>query len=131
MSRRRWTEDDLAILKRTASAATPVASKYGSRKVELDDITFDSQAEAKRYQDLQLLFRAGEIGKPDVHPRLDIVIGGASICSYIADFRYLDRRTGKIVVEDVKSAHTRKLPVYRLKRKLVKAVLNVDIVEVL
>ena len=128
---RRWTEDDLAAVRRGAPTPTAVSPKYGNRKVEIDDITFDSQAEAKRYQDLLLLMRAGQIGGLEVHPQLKIVIGGVLVCSYVADFRYVDRAAGNTVVEDVKSRHTRTLPVYRLKRKLVKTVLGIDIVEVI
>jgi hypothetical protein len=128
---RRWTEDDLAIVQRGGPKPAPVATKYGNKKVQLDDITFDSKAEATRYTDLLLMKRAGEIGRLEMHPRLDIIIAGAPICTYVADFRYFDRRTGKTVVEDVKSPKTRTLPVYRLKRKLVKAILGIDIVEVL
>jgi uncharacterized protein DUF1064 len=128
---RRWTEDDLAVIRRGAPTPAPVAPKYGNRKVEIDDVTFDSHAEARRYQDLLLLARANEIGGLEIHPRIDIVIGGVLICTYIADFRYVVCATGNTVVEDVKSGHTRTLPVYRLKRKLVKAVLGIEIVEVM
>jgi hypothetical protein len=50
------------------------------------------------------------------------------VCKYISDFVYLEN--GQKIVEDVKSEYTRKLPVYRLKKKLVKAVHGIDIKEV-
>lgn len=40
---------------------------------------------------------------------------------YIADFVYYDKRIEKLVIEDVKSAMTKKLPTYIMKRKLVKS----------
>ncbi len=36
-------------------------TKYKNKKVVLNGITFDSQKEARRYRDLSLLERAGEI----------------------------------------------------------------------
>ena len=39
--------------------------KYGNRKVEIDGVTFDSIAEARRYQELKLLETAGEIDYAD------------------------------------------------------------------
>ena len=38
-------------------------TKYNNKKVVLNGITFDSQKEARRYRDLSLLERAGEIKK--------------------------------------------------------------------
>jgi hypothetical protein len=46
---------------------------------------------------------------------------------YIADFVYI--RDGRQVVEDAKSPHLRKDPVYRLKKHLMKSVHGIDIVE--
>ena len=36
-------------------------NKYGNKKTVVDGITFDSRKEAKRYQELKLLEKAGEI----------------------------------------------------------------------
>jgi hypothetical protein len=44
-------------------------TKYNAKKTKLDGFTFDSQAEARRYQDLKLMHEAGEIHKLRVHPR--------------------------------------------------------------
>ncbi len=50
----------------------------------------------------------------------------ADICTYIADFFYIPR--GKLAVyEDAKGMKT---PIYRLKKKLVKACTGIEIVEV-
>jgi hypothetical protein len=48
---------------------------------------------------------------------------------YKADFRYEVIATGEVVVEDVKSTAT-KTAVYCLKKKLVKALYDIEIVEV-
>jgi hypothetical protein len=47
---------------------------------------------------------------------------------YFADFTYLSN--GKLIVEDVKSAATRKLPSFRNKKHLMKTVHDIDIREV-
>ena len=36
-------------------------SKYGNRKTVVDGLNFDSQAEARRYQELKMLWRAGQV----------------------------------------------------------------------
>ena len=43
---------------------------------------------------------------------------------------YFDNRSGKTVVEDVKSAITKKDKVYRLKKHLMKTVHDIDILEI-
>ena len=99
-------------------------SKYGARRVTVDGIRFDSGMEARRYQQLQLLQRAGMIDQLEVHPRYEILpahkhpVTGKRVrgIHYEADFRYVDIETGAPVVEDVKGHQT---PVFRLKRKLV------------
>jgi hypothetical protein len=99
-------------------------SKYYNRPAEQDGYHFDSQAEARRYGELKLMEKAGEIIQLEVHPKYLLVEGFVhddireTAINYIADFSYYDRRDKKLVVEDVKSLMTRKLPVYRLKRKL-------------
>ncbi len=105
-------------------------TKYHAKKTKLDGYTFDSMAEARRYGELTLMARNGDIMSLTVHPVYLITHQGQKICKYIADFSYLNRDTGSTVVEDVKSPQTRKLPVYRLKKKLVRAFHGIDIKEV-
>lgn len=47
---------------------------------------------------------------------------------YVADFVYQEK--GQLVVEDVKSKMTRSLPVYRLKKHLMKSVHGLEIREI-
>ena len=103
---------------------TQKKSKYKSVKTEVDGIMFDSKAEARRYQQLKLLVRAGEIQDLEFQPRYEFIINDVKIGFYKADFRYTDN--GKLVVEDVKGMKT---PVYNLKKKLMKAIHNIDIFE--
>ncbi len=100
-------------------------TKYGNRKVVVDDRVFDSGAEAHRYQELKLLEQAGEISQLTCQPKFILQEGfrdfqGSSerAITYTADFSYYER--GIHVVEDVKSPATRADKAYRLKVKLFK-----------
>ena len=103
-------------------------SKYRNKRVTLDGYRFDSQAEARRYQELRLLHQAGEIEELLVHPKFKLVVNGVLICTYTADFQY--RENGEKVVEDVKSKPTITYS-YKLKKKLMKAVYGLDVTEVM
>lgn len=101
-------------------------SKYRSKKTVVDDITFDSIKEAKRYTELKLLEKAGEISHLELQPRFILQIAGKPItydsgrkAEYRADFAYFDGQ--KRIVEDVKSSAT-KTDVYKLKKALVQAI---------
>lgn len=104
-------------------------SKYHNVKTVVDGITFDSKAEAKRYGELKLMEKAGVITTPELQKKYPIVINGIHICNYIADFVYINTegRKLKLIVEDTKGMRT---PVYNLKKKLMKAVHNIDVVEI-
>lgn len=102
-------------------------SKYRNVKTEVDGITFASKAEAKRYSELKLLERAGKIKELHLQPRYPLTVEGEKICTYVGDFLYRDPLTGNYVLEDVKGVRT---AAYNIKRKLVKAIYKIDIVEV-
>jgi len=102
-------------------------SKYHAIRTEVDGYVFDSRAEARRYEDLKLLERIGEIGDLELQPQFPIVVNGKKIGKYIADFRYMDKVKKEVVIEDVKGMKT---PVYRLKKKLVEAIYSVVITEI-
>ncbi len=89
-------------------------SKYRSVKTVVDGLTFDSKAEASHYGSLKLLQRSGVISGLSMQPRFPMVVEGKKICTYVADFSFLDR-DGKLNIHDVKGVKT---PVYRLKYKL-------------
>lgn len=96
-------------------------NKYGNKKVVVDDIKFDSMKEARRYRELKLLERAGKIKDLELQPKFELIptIRTESETlrkvSYIADFKYIDLESGKVVVEDVKGFKT---DVYLLKKRL-------------
>lgn len=108
----------------------PKKNKYGNVKTEIDGILFDSKAEAERYGELKLMEYAGKI--TELSRQVKYILfpknkHGREV-SYIADFVYIDDSTGKMVVEDVKSKIT-KTPVYRLKKRLMAEIHNIDIRE--
>lgn len=104
------------------------ANKYGAVKTTVEGITFDSGAEARRYQQLRLLERAGEISDLERQVSYRIDINGVHVCNVRPDFRYRDNRAGKVVVEDVKGGPA--TAVFRLKQKLVLAAHGITVVEV-
>ena len=110
-------------------------SKYRSRKVTVDGITFDSVKEAGRWQELKLLERAGEIR--DLQRQVPFVVipaqrdeNGKLIekeVRYVADFTYIEKGKLTRTVEDVKGMRTRE---YVLKRKILLWRLGIRIREV-
>lgn len=96
--------------------------KYLNNPVTVDGLRFDSGGEAGRYVELKMLQRAGEISHLETQPKYEVRIGGKLICTYKADFRYMDLKKREFVVEDFKSPATAKNSTYRLKKKLVEAI---------
>lgn len=101
-------------------------TKYRAVKTEVDGIIFASKKEANRYCELKLLERAGEISNLKLQPEYLIIVNGQEVCKYKADFSYRDEKTVTQVVEDTKGFKT---PVYRLKKKLMKACYGIEIFE--
>lgn len=104
--------------------------KYGNRKEERivngKTWTFDSRKEARRFDQLMAMLRAGLIRDLVLQPEFVIAsrvydkAAGRYMGArkYVADFQYIETATGATVIEDVKSAATRKDKTYRLKRHL-------------
>jgi hypothetical protein len=113
-----------------SAARKPTRHKYGAIATTVDDIRFDSKAEARRYQELKLMEKGRLIRNLELQAAFPLVVNGVKIGRYDCDFRYVDCVTGKMVVEDVKSEFTAKNPVYRLKKKLVEAIYGIVITEV-
>jgi len=110
-------------------------SKYRSQKTEINGIVFDSKKEAKRYEELLLLLKSGEI--KDLRLQVEFTLQEAyttytgqrvRAIRYKADFSYIDK-DGQRVVEDVKSKVT-KTQVYAVKKKLLIEKYGVRIVEI-
>ena len=112
----------------------PKASKYNARRVFEDGRAFGSKKEHRRYLDLVVRVRAGEIEGLRCHVPFALFDPGENcrgelIGRYTCDFVY--REAGKLVVEDVKSRHTAKLRDWQRTKKLMRACHNIEVVEVL
>ncbi len=106
--------------------------KYGNRKITKDGITFDSVKEYKRFCELSLLERAGEITELQRQVKFLLIpsqkIDGKVIerpVHYVADFVY--QQDGQTVVEDTKGFKTKD---YILKRKMMLHIHGIRIREV-
>lgn len=102
--------------------------KYNNIKVKDGGYTFDSKAEHRRWLELRMLERAGEISNIEIHQKYPLVVNGVKVCIYIVDFRYKNNQNGDIINEDVKSKATI-TAVYRLKKKLMLACYGITLVE--
>lgn len=116
--------------------------KYGNRKTTIGGKEFDSKKEARRYQELQLLQRSGQIQNLQTQVKyvliptqreasFEVYKSGPNKgrrkpgkvveheCSYVADFVYT--QDGETVVEDVKGYRDPSSAAYAkfvIKRKL-------------
>jgi hypothetical protein len=124
-------------------------SKYYNIKTKSSDgIVFDSHKEARRWEQLLLLQKAGKIvelhrqvayelipAQYETYERYskkgDRLKDGQRLLErkvdYVADFVYTDAETGETIVEDAKGMRTKD---YILKRKLLLAVHGIRIKEV-
>jgi hypothetical protein len=108
-------------------------SKYHAVPTVIDGIRFASKAEARRYMELKMLEKAGEIRGLELQPVFPLFVpDGASskrvkLGKYVADFRYRSGPRGLLVVEDVKGVKT---PIYRWKKKHVEAQYGIAITEI-
>ena len=101
--------------------------KYGNKKTVVNGIKFDSKWEAERYLYIKSLERAGRVKDLELQVRFNLIVNDQKICAYIADFRYKRKdKDGEWheIVEDAKGVET---PEFKLKKKLMKACLGIDI----
>jgi len=95
-------------------------SKYGNRKTEIEGYIFDSLAEGRRYSELVIMEKNGDISSLAVHPvyllQPAFKYNGKTErkIEYEADFEYMSSDGWK-VVEDCKGFKTKE---YSIKRKL-------------
>ena len=90
-------------------------NKYNAKITIVDGVAFHSKKEAARYRGLKYLQLSGEMECLELQPRFPLKVDGVLICTYIADFRYLEKGQEKRTVEDVKGYKT---AIYKLKSKL-------------
>lgn len=96
-------------------------NKYSNKKVIVDGEEFDSQLEADRWKELNLLQKANQIEdlrrqvRFNLQPRYKKKGKTIQEINYFADFVYYDLKKKHYVVEDTKGYRTE---VYRLKKKI-------------
>ena len=127
------------------------ASKYHNEKTISGGIHFDSKKEARRYEELMLMLRAGQVRDLKLQETFtlqDAYTSPAGLrvrpIKYVADFTYYEKRfiqcggydsTDRsseewfFVVEDVKSKAT-KTKIYEIKKKLLRDKFGIEIREV-
>lgn len=99
-----------------------------------DGVIFDSAREMRRYQDLKLMLRAGEIENLELQPPYALHTltpegEWVHVATFRPDFRYVQVNTAKTVVEDVKSEPT-KTTAYRLRKRWAEAEYAITVMEV-
>ena len=117
-------------------------TKYHNRKVTKDGMVFDSVKEYRRWCELKLLEKAGDIYNLQRQVKYELIPKQYSKTertkadrprmierevSYIADFVYTDNASNEVVVEDAKGFKTEE---YKIKRKLMLKVHGIRIKEV-
>ena len=114
----------------------PRRNKYGNTKCEFDGIKFDSKKELKRYHELKLMLTQEIISDLEVHRSFPLVIPNLGpikikgpkqkrISRFIPDFVY--KKSGVLVVEDVKSHATANEKYFKLKRAVFETIYQIDV----
>ena len=120
-----WSLEDYRKHFKSNSVEVAKKPKYKNTKVVYDDIKFDSIKERDRYVDLRTLHNAKAI--IFLGHQVSFILPGD--IKYVADFVYFDYKTCEFIVEDVKSLPTRKNRTYINKKKQLKALYNITILE--
>jgi len=120
-----------------------IASKHKNKRIEIDGVKFSSGREANRWRELKLLERIGAISELKLQVPYElapaVIMDGRKkpAIRYYADFVYwkIDESrknefpNGEWIIEDSKSPHLRKNPVYRIKKHLMMSVHKLQITE--
>lgn len=87
---------------------------------------FASKFEAKRYGELSLMEKTGQITELRCQISYPIKVNGVDVCKYVADFQYKDL-AGNLVVEDTKGDEKAVTDVFKIKRKLIGALYGIKV----
>lgn len=101
-------------------------NKYRAQPVVTDEGRFASKKEYADWCALKVQERLGYISHLERQVKFDLTINGQKICSYVADAVYFDTTTKQRIVADSKGVST---PVFKLKKRLMKALLNITVHE--
>lgn len=93
---------DIRAGRAKGNGARNVPSKYRNVRCEVDGEKFDSKAEAKRWQMLKILERAGGIVDLKRQRPYRLEVEGQLIATMKPDFQYVE--DGRVVADDTKGA---------------------------
>jgi hypothetical protein len=112
-----------------ASAAAPSQkawkNKYRAQPVVTEEGRFASKKEYADWCALKLREKAGLISHLERQVKFPLSVNAQLVTTFIADAVFFEN--GKRVVVDSKGVQT---PVYRLKKKLMRALLNIEVQEI-
>lgn len=112
-------------------------SKFFSKKVTVEGITFDSKKEGEYYLRLKELEKKGTIKNLELQKEFVLQdkfkINGKTRRSivYRADFTYITTEDDKLHVVDIKSPYTAKDKVYRMKKKMFEYRYGIELEEII
>lgn len=115
----RWTEEQLADFKKQRTSVAPPVRKYRNTPTETDGKRFDSKLEARRYDALMLLWKAGQVSF--FVRQVPFELPGRR--RYRADFLIV-WTDSRVTVEDCKGVDTE---MSKLKRAQVEAIYGITI----
>lgn len=114
------------VFSTTLAAALPAKkgwkNKYRAQPVVTEEGRFASKKEFADWQALKLRQALGHISHLERQVPFDLAFNGQHICRFVADAVFFEG--GKRVVVDSKGVET---PEFKLKKKLMKALLNIDV----
>ena len=99
-----------------------IRHKFNAKRCEYSGIKFASKKELKRYQELELLQKHGEVIFFLRQVPFHLSGGVKYVCDYLVFWA-----SGDVTIEDVKGMRT---PMYKLKKKQVQALYPITITEI-
>jgi hypothetical protein len=106
-------------------------AKYRNRPFrDRAGVYWHSRKEYRHWLVLRAAEAAGLIRNLRRQVKYVLLVNGVEVGSYVADFVFFDPETDRTVIQDVKSEVTRKLTLYKIKRKLMEACYGIQVEEV-
>lgn len=105
-------------------------TKYNAKPTMYNGVRYHSKKEAKYAERLDLLQSVGEIEKWERQVKFSIDINEVHICNYFCDFKvYYNDRIEYVDIKGYRNPSSGAYQIFRLKKKCVKAIYNIDIIE--
>lgn len=113
MSGMRWSQDELdaylrgqTVVPGGGSAALSAVPKFGNKPQTHNGKHFGSKLELSRWQELEQQRDLGMIEDLRAQVPFPLMVNGEMVGSYVADATYVDKTTGRKIVEDSKGRET-------------------------